>query len=128
MSLQYYDDTTGQLVEQIDLGGVAQESSVQNLVTLVAALQNRGTVKTVQRGSKTFSPNSIGSSDVIVNVSISAVNIDKTTCMSVWGYDSYRDTFLVLPEITSSTNLRLHLYNYNTARENTVKWEIVEFY
>lgn len=39
MSLQYYDDTTGQLVEQVDLGGVAQESSIQALVTQMARVQ-----------------------------------------------------------------------------------------
>ena len=51
MSLQYYDDSTGQLVEQVDLGGVAQESSIQALKTLVTTLQSRGAVKSVQKGS-----------------------------------------------------------------------------
>lgn len=135
MSLQYYDDSTGQLVEQVDLGGVAQESSVQALVTLVTTLQSRGVVKSVQKGSyhsansvkdgtengipyKDFTINAVNVNKAVIIV-YGSVNVSNSNCMTANG------------KILNSTKVRIYSTLSNSGGDScfyNAQWQVIEFY
>lgn len=148
MTLQYYDDSTGQLVEQVDLGGVAQESSIQALVTqmgnvsskvnsintVVAALQSRGAVKSVQRGSYhgDFNENESENATSYKDFAINPIDINKSLIivytsahMDISGARSTNGRIL------SSTMVRIYgnLWNsQNGTRVYNAQWQVIEFY
>lgn len=135
MSLQYYDDSTGQLVEQVDLGGVAQESSIQALVTLVTTLQSRGVVKSVQKGSyhstdsvKDGTENGIPYKDFTIN----AVNVNKAVIIV---YGSVKMTVSSCTtangKILNSTKVRIYSTLSNSGGDSyfyNAQWQVIEFY
>lgn len=120
-------------------------TQVSNLQTAVNTLMNNagGTVKSIQRGTYTFTNNS----DKTIN--ISAVDASKcivilnSGCTGVYGYvtktrrlPSYASYLVSMTNssITISSNYAINAEHYSSSSETknytygTVSWQVIEFY
>ena len=108
---------------------------MSSIKTAVAALQNKGAVKSVQRGSYHNTNNSKDGSEFgasYKDIAISPINIDKSFIIV---YSSYQPSSTgsqpANGRILSSTKIRIYgnlMSSHDEDRFYNVQWQVIEFY